>query len=308
MGKLSEFYAVLREELRTGLALDAVADAFKFIRHYYMVVRNAPTTLRYKLFPRDTARALNAMEVAYSYLQELADSKHPEPADNLHTTSLLSRQIRKAAWFDRDALFDTTENDQPVTFSITKLKVRALEAEASARVLNGQPNKAAAALQQAIRLEPADAHLYYAHGLVLTELSQKRAATKALKQAVRLQPSNIEYRKALDRARHISRSAKAIKDVGSGARKFGKVLQFTLLALGLWLLYSYVLGPAWTNANKPHGANMGLWEILSGLAVWVTLAALSIIVPFLLLRWVFAKIFIDAPIDAYFSLTRKFRR
>lgn len=286
------------------MGLKAILDT---LTGKYRILRELPTTIRYKLFPRDTPRALAAMEVADSYLQELADEKHPEPADNLRTASLITRQVRKAQWHDSDAVLKTTNNDEPVSQTITTLKLRALEAEGQARMMNGQGDKAAKCFRRATRLSPNDAHLHYCLGVVKTEMAERRPAVRALKRATKLQPKNIEYRKALDRARHISRSAKVVHKASNTLSTAVVVFRSILFLLIMWFLYAFVVGPMWTIASKPARPD-DLGALLIQLFVYGFLAFAVIIVPFIVIRWFLTWVVAGTVVDSYLAITNKLRR
>ena len=290
-----------KNQWRTAFAIDAIVAAYKSIR-------DLPSVIRYKIFPRDTPRALSAMELAHAFLTELEEEELVGASEELQTLSLAARQIRNAEWFDPDALITVSaEEDVPLTLTLSKLKARALLAEAKIRVIRDQPNRAATCLKHAIRLSPKDPHLHYSLGVVLIDLAQKRQAITTLKTAVQLQPSDIEYRKALDRARHISRSAKAVRDAGSTLRGFVALVRYGLFGLLAWLLYAYILAPGWVAGQAPN-PNPSLWELLNALLVYGILCFLIIVVPFLLLRKFIGWVIGATAADIYTGITNPFRR
>jgi hypothetical protein len=121
----------------------ASKDKEKPLPNIFGAIADFIRTLRFKIFPRDTPRALAAMELAHAYLKELAENDTIDTREELKTVSLAARQIRKAEWYDPDAVY-ATKDEPPQNLTISKLKSEALFREAKARVAFEQPNRAAA--------------------------------------------------------------------------------------------------------------------------------------------------------------------
>jgi tetratricopeptide (TPR) repeat protein len=176
---------------------------------------NRPNTPPSK--PRDTPTALNAMQLANAYLDELVaarEEKRETPAaDQLNTLSLVSKQLKRAEASDPDAVYNhTDEENRTYPITLNELKSEALYAEAFVRNYDlSEHGRAIACLNQATALTPERSDLHYMLGMIYSEYKQKARAIEALQKAFDLRPKDMNYRMALDRAQNISGAARLIE-------------------------------------------------------------------------------------------------
>lgn len=181
---------------------------------------------------RDTATAVAAMELAHAYMREIDDDVFDAVADPakahalLTTNALASKQLAIAEQNDPDASVSIELKDgSSLTFSLRELKAQALYYEGICRI-GDNPKRAVRILEQACALAPESGTFHFWAGFVHDRLFNKRQAIAAFEKALAINPTNLEYRKALDRARNMS-GARVLFDRAVTAF-------YTTISIGRW--------------------------------------------------------------------------
>jgi hypothetical protein len=179
---------------------------------------------RTSMLNRDTGRALQAMRLAFAYLDELRAAGPPDPENasdrksRLNTLSLATKQLDYAERLDPDAVLEGDgERGARYRLSLNQLKVLALTAEAITQ-RHYDIRRALPPLITATRLDPHDDMAFYLLGSIHLSNKNRAAAITALTRAVELNPNEIDYRKELDRAQNMS----AIEVAGYKASRAGE--------------------------------------------------------------------------------------
>lgn len=168
-----------------------------------------PVPIEQPVRERDTPAAIIALQLANSYIDEVRKTPTPEPDDKaglraaLSTLALATKQLAIAEQKDPDAIAEIDCDGEMLPFTLADLQSDALLQE-GAILWTTSPGRAMRALERAIAITPDHARPYYFLGLIHSGEHNPQRAAAALQKAVELEPTNIEYHKALDRARNIS--------------------------------------------------------------------------------------------------------
>jgi tetratricopeptide (TPR) repeat protein len=190
---------------------------------------------------RDTPAAVEAMELAYAYLDEVDFERMPDMASEyLNTIALASKQIAIAEKTDPDATFALEHDDGSTSvMTVNELKAHALFKEGVCHA-DADPRRAVRVLEQAAAIDPMQASTHYWIGLLHAQLFNKQLAIAALEKALAIDPRNIEYRKALDRARNISGAQVAFDRAASATRTSVNIARWLPLAILLFFVISLI--------------------------------------------------------------------
>ena len=167
----------------------------------------APVTVPERV--RDTPAAIIALQLANAYIDEVRKTPTPQPDDKaglreaLSTLALATKQLAVAEQKDPDAIAEIECDGEKLPFNLADLQSEALLQE-GAMLWRTSPGRAKKALELAMAITPDLARPYYFLGLIHSGEHNPQRAAAALQKAVDLEPTNIEYHKALDRARNIS--------------------------------------------------------------------------------------------------------
>ncbi len=168
---------------------------------------------------RDTPAALEDMQLAFAYLEEVRAAPSPgledtaERKELLNTLSLATKRLEAATAHDPDAMFETTDaNGTPIRFTINELKAEVLLTEGLTHQIYDVA-RVLPAFSSATRHDPENARAFYALGVAHAVNMNKASAIEALQRAVALDPSNFEYRKELDRVENLSTAAVVVGKV-----------------------------------------------------------------------------------------------
>lgn len=200
---------------------------------------------------RDTEKAVEAMQLAQAYLDEVDLEGLPKTAQaNLNTISLATKQILVAERADPDATLTLELEGGSIEKGINNLKAHALLYEGICLSIE-IPKRAIGVFEKAIAIEPDNPQIHFWLGTTHADLFNKSRAVQALEKAVELDPTNINYRKALDRAKNISEAQIAIDRAFSMGRAIKRlaIVAVVLFVVGLCtsIIGTYGLGNV-TNA------------------------------------------------------------
>lgn len=203
-----------------------------------------------------------ALATANSFLQEAGtdvdryrgdEEKFPALRNTfLNTIALASNKIIEAEKLDPNATYTQKVGDATVTLSIPQYKAMALEMEGTVYFFAGEDKKAIATYDKAIAIFPDFAKAWYGKGRAHIVLKNKAEAIAALEKAIEVDPEDIDYHKALERAKAISGSEIAFDRTASAVRKTGNAIStfFTLCALGCLAISLFGAYGLFTQPNK----------------------------------------------------------
>jgi len=159
---------------------------------------------------RDTPGAIEAIELAHGYIEEVREADTPILADHkvrklhLNMLALASKQLDAAQKFDPEAILEgQDENGAIYRFSIDGLRGEALLLE-GITLHPFDVNRAIRALRKATKFNAKSSYAFYVLGVMLAGKMNKAEAVAALRRAVALNPENLSYRKELNRAQSLS--------------------------------------------------------------------------------------------------------
>ena len=180
-----------------------------------------------------------ALHTAWSFTRDiLAGLQRQNPddfQDLLNTTALAAKQIQAAEKIDPAATITIKrDDDSDFQVDIAFLKVLCLLYEGEINVRMGSSKRAVPILRQALHINPDFDPAWYWLAIAYGDLLDKGDAIDAINNAIRIDPQNIEYRKALERAKSISAGQVVLDRTSSAASGF---LTFLNWCLGLyWVL------------------------------------------------------------------------
>ena len=155
---------------------------------------------------RDAPGAIEALELAHAYVQEVREADTPTREDrevrkhHLNKLALASKQLDAAQKRDPDAILEgQDENGSIYRFSINQLKAEALLLEGITRHTY-DAKRAVRVLRKATALDANNSYAFYVLGLMHAASMNKVQAVAALQRAAALKPQNLSYRKELSRA------------------------------------------------------------------------------------------------------------
>ena len=159
---------------------------------------------------RDTPGAIEAIELAHGYIEEVREADTPTLADHkvrklhLNMLTLASRQLDAAQKLDPDAILEgQDENGAIHRFSIDGLRGEALLLE-GITLHPFDVKRAIRAIRKATKFNAKSSYAFYVLGVMLAGKLHKAEAMAALRRAVALKPDNLSYRKELNRAQSLS--------------------------------------------------------------------------------------------------------
>jgi hypothetical protein len=173
---------------------------------------------------RDTPAAIEALELAHAYVDEVREADTPALEDHelrnhhLDLLALASKQFDAAQKRDPNAVLEGQDKSGiAYRFSIDELRADALLLEGITHHTYDL-KRAIPALREATTLNPNRAYAFYVLGLTYAANMDKSGAVAALRRAVALNPQNLSYRKELNRAQSLS----AREIATHKATRFGK--------------------------------------------------------------------------------------
>ena len=159
---------------------------------------------------RDTPAAIEALELAHAYVDEVREADTPTLEDHelrnhhLDLLALASRQLDAAQRLDPNAVLEGLDKSRiAYRFSIDELRADALLLEGITHHTHDL-KRAIPPLREATTLNPNRAYAFYVLGLTYAANLDKSGAVAALRRAVALNPQNLSYRKELNRAQSLS--------------------------------------------------------------------------------------------------------
>jgi tetratricopeptide (TPR) repeat protein len=173
---------------------------------------------------RDTPAAIEALELAHAYVDEVREADTPALEDHelrnhhLDLLALASKQFDAAQKRDPNAVLEGQDKSGiAYRFSIDELRADALLLEGITHHTYDL-KRTIPALREATTLNPNRAYAFYVLGLTYAANMDKSGAVAALRRAVALNPQNLSYRKELNRAQSLS----AREIATHKATRFGK--------------------------------------------------------------------------------------
>lgn len=235
---------VIRRRLRRA-AVHRVARARKSrLSQPAAVASEKPKSSMPAVIERDTPAAIEALELAFAYIEEVRNQDTPAIddkatlKDHLNTLSLAAKQIALAEKRDPDAILEVEIDGDVRTFTINELKAVALYIE-GATYQPFDTRRAVPALRAAIAADPSNPNSYYLLGLIHFANHNKLEAVEALKRATELNPKNLEYRKSLDRAESLTGTQIAgYKAVRAGERVFDAGIKTANAGIMVWNVFA----------------------------------------------------------------------
>jgi tetratricopeptide (TPR) repeat protein len=212
------------------------------------------------LAARDTLGAIEALQLAYAYVEEVREADTPtleEPEvrkHHLNRLALASTQLDAARRLDLDAILEG-QDEKGIVY---RLSINELEAEAlliEGITLHTYDNKRAVrALHKATALNTNSSYTFYVLGAMHAANMNKGQAVAALQRAVALKPQDLSYRKELDRVQGLS-----VGEIAAykATRAHGSILNAIAKAWGF-------LARRWNNVRFPRRVFLSIYlDILS---------------------------------------------
>ncbi len=216
---------------------------------------------RWTARPRDTPRALAAMELALAYLDEVRTAASPAVEDtatrrrHLNTLALATKKINSAERADPDAMLELQNKDGSIRrYRLSEMKAEALFLEGLTHHIYDL-DRAIPALVKATKLNPHDPRAFYVLGLTHAANMNKGKAVAALRAAVALDPDNLDYRKDLDRVENVTATEIAgYKATRAGERVYDSgvsVVRGGIFVLNIGVVFWNIFAFTWTTITWP---------------------------------------------------------
>ena len=194
------------------------------------------------------------------------DALSAERPELFSLIAMASKQIAEAEHLDPHATHTYERDGGQRTLSIPQLKAMALYYEALVLAPIGQEKKALPLLDRALQYDPEFAKAYYLKGVALTGLMDKQSAIDAFNKALAIEPADIDTRKALERAKMITGSQRALYATSKAAETTSNFIFYLSVVNFLGWGLVFVMGLYSFSQNQP-GQGLGL--TVGAILLWI---------------------------------------